>query len=160
MSVKGFKGGLAVDLEKFAKLVNFSLPVVTVLFALLGTMVNFNFHFITVTLIIATLINFYYRHIQKSHTLLANFGLVAQARYMIESVGPEFRQYLFMSDTEEKPFNRIERNEIYRKSKGIDSSSAFGSQLNFDNKEIKLRHSMYPISKDEIKPYSLSLIHI
>ena len=74
---------------------------------------------------------------------------------MIESIGPEFRQYLFLNDREEKPFNRIERSEVYRKAKGEDSSLAFGSQLLFDRTEIKLRHSMFPRPKEELQPYSL-----
>ena len=76
-------------------------------------------------------------------------------RYIIESIGPEFRQYLYMSDTEERPFNRIERAEVYRKSKNMDSSSAFGSLNNFDNSEIKLRHSMFPKQKSEQLPFSV-----
>jgi len=74
---------------------------------------------------------------------------------MLESVGPEMRQYLFANDTEERPFTRVERSEIYRKSKGLDSTSAFGSQLDFDNSEIKVRHSMYPTDKEDITPFSL-----
>ena len=103
-----------------------------------------------------TIVNLFYLHVQKKHTILRNFGILGQARYIIESVGPEMRQYLFASDTEERPFNRIERSEIYRKAKGVDSASSFGSQLNFDNSEIKVRHSMYPIAKKDLKPYSLT----
>ena len=78
-------------------------------------------------------------------------------RYMIESVGPEFRQYLFMSDTEERPFDRTVRSAVYRKAKGVDSSSAFGSQLEFDRNEIKLRHSMFPLQKSMLQPLSAKL---
>jgi len=149
-------GSISIDLEKLANVVNLALPFTILFFGFLGTTVSFNFHFLTVTFILITFVNFYYRHIQKSHTLLANFGIIAQLRYIIESVGPEFRQYLFLNDTEEKPFNRVERSEVYQKAKGIDSSSSFGSQLLFDKSEIKLRHSMYPISKTEIEPYALT----
>lgn len=148
-------GSLQVDLEKLANVVNVALPALTLLFGFLGVRVSFNYHFLTVSFLLLTLVNLYYLYGQKKHTLLANFGIIAQLRYMIESVGPEFRQYLFMNDTEEKPFSRVERSEVYRKAKGIDSSSAFGSQLLFDDSEIKLRHSMYPLSKDRIQPYRL-----
>jgi len=87
---------------------------------------------------------------------LANFGIVAQGRYIIESIGPELRQYLYASDTEEKPFSRVERSEIYRKAKNIDSSSAFGSLLLFNQHEFKLRHSMYAVDKAKIVPFSLT----
>ena len=131
------------NLEKMSHVINTVLPILAIAFAFLGFYCSFAFHFFTVAFFLITLLNFYYRHIQKSHTLLANFGIMAQARYFIESVGPEFRQYLYANDTEEKPFNRVERSEVYQKSKGTDSSSAFGSLLNFDKTEIKLRHSMY-----------------
>lgn len=156
MSGFNLKGGIAIDLERLASVVNISLPMLMLLFGYLGVKVSFNFHFLTVMFFLLTLINFFYLKIQRRHTLLANFGLIAQLRYMIESVGPEFRQYLFMSDTEEKPFNRVERSEVYRKAKGIDSSSAYGSLLNFSETEIKLRHSMYPIDKEQIQPFSLT----
>lgn len=103
-----------------------------------------------------TCINFYYMNIQKSHILLTNFGFVAQLRYLIESIGPELRQYLFSSDTEEKPFSRVERAEVYRKAKDVDSSSAFGSQLEFNDREFKLRHSMFPTHKEDLQQFELT----
>lgn len=74
---------------------------------------------------------------------------------MMESVGPELRQYFFASDTEEKPFNRNERSEVYRKAKNIDSATSFGSQNEFNASEIKVRHSMYPVLKSELEPFSV-----
>lgn len=148
---------LSVNLEKLAKVVNAALPLATGSFLLLGHYVSFYFHFLTVFTLQLTLLNFYYRHLQRRHALLSNFGIIAQSRYLIEGIGPELRQYLFAEDTSERPFNRLERAEVYRKAKGVDSSSAFGSQLNFDTSEIKLRHSMYPLSSEEIEPFSLTL---
>ncbi len=75
---------------------------------------------------------------------------------MLESIGPEMRQYFFMSDTEERPFNRIERADVYRKAKDIDSTEAFGSQLEFDHHEMKLKHSFFPIAKKNVEPFSLT----
>lgn len=146
---------ISVNLEKVSHAANASLYVFTIGFFLLGHFASFYFHFGTVIFFLLVLINLYFLHIQKQHALLSNFGFLAQMRYIIESIGPEFRQYLYMSDTEERPFNRIERAEVYRKSKNMDSSSAFGSLNNFDHREIKLRHSMYPKSKSELMPFSL-----
>ena len=156
MQTEHLGGALSVDLEKTAKAINIILPAAGMIFAFVGYFFSFFFHFLTVTFFLLTLVNIYYLYGQKRHTLLANFGLVAQLRYMIESLGPEFRQYLFLNDNEEKPFNRVERSEVYRKAKGQDSSLAFGSQLQFDRSEIKLRHSMFPKSKEELKPYALT----
>ena len=84
------------------------------------------------------------------------FGIFALFRYFLESLGPELRQYLYSSDTEERPFNRMERADIYNKSKNIFQSAAFGSQLNFDSSEFKLKHSLYPREKGEIEPFQLT----
>jgi len=147
----------AVDLEKVSKAANISIPAITLGFFAAGHFVSFYFHFGTVPFLMLTGLNLYYLYGQRSHALLANFGILAQMRYIFESIGPEFRQYLYMSDTEERPFNRVERAEVYRKAKGIDSASSFGSQLMFDGGEFKLLHSMFPVSKDELEPFELTL---
>ena len=152
----GMEAKLSVNLEKLSGTLNNALYVFTVGFFFLGHTLSFYFHFATVTFFLLTLLNIYLLHIQRSSTLLSNFGLLAQVRYLLESVGPEFRQYLYMSDTEERPFNRIERGEIYRKAKNVDSTLSFGSLNNFDRREIKLRHSLYPLNKSDLKPFSLT----
>ena len=109
----------------------------------------------TLCLLFLFLFNFYCRHIQKNHTLLANFGLLAFFRYFLESVGPEFRQYLYSSDTEEKPFNRIERRDVYIKAKNQGEASAFGSLLDFRNRAYTLKHSFYPVERENLEKFSL-----
>ena len=146
---------ITMNLEKLSRFVNFIL-----LCLLIGCAVRAYFvpstTFIVLSIILGfiNLVNFYYLYIQKTHALLSNFGLLAQFRYIIESLGPEFRQYLYSSDTEGKPFNRIDREEIYKKSKNIKSSSSFGSLHNFDETEIKFKHSMFPSTK--VEKYSLT----
>lgn len=153
----GFENRLSVNLEKISKAVNVAIPMNFVVFLVLGLKVSFYFHFLTVAFFLLAVLNFYYMRIQTHHTLLSNFGLLAQLRYLMESVGPEFRQYLYSSDTEERPFTRVERSEVYQRAKGVDSTSAFGSQLNFGSSEYKLRHSMFPVDNKDIKEFSLML---
>ncbi len=149
-------GKLSIDLHKLAKFTNLAIPILAVLFFLAGFRFSFYFHFLTVTFLFLTVINLFYLHVQSSHSVLRNFGILGQGRYMLESIGPELRQYLFANDTEEKPFNRTERAEVYRKAQNIDSASSFGSQFEFDSSEIKIRHSMFPIGKDKLVPYRLT----
>ena len=147
---------LNVDLHRLAKFTNLALPATAVLFLFAGIYLSFYFHFLTVTFIFLTIANLFYLQVQTEHSLLRNFGILAQGRYLIESIGPELRQYLFATDTEERPFNRNERSEIYRKAKNLDSASSFGSQKHFDTTEIKIRHSMYPVDPGELTPYSVT----
>lgn len=146
---------IAVNLESMAKLANRALPTFIIFFGVLGYFVSFYFHFLTVGAIILTAFNFYLLKGQTTHALLRNFGILAQLRYILESIGPEFRQYLYSNDTEERPFNRVERSDVYRKAKGIDSSAAFGSQREYDASEIKLRHSLYPVDHEDVEPFCL-----
>lgn len=143
---------LLVNLERVSRVGNVAWVVMLFGSALLGHTVSFYFHFLTVALLLLTVVNLDWLYVQRSHALLSNFGFLAQARYLMESVGPEFRQYWFSSDTEERPFSRNERAEVYRKAKGIDSSAAFGSQMDFNHQEIKLRHSFFPAHKETLHP--------
>ena len=147
---------LSIDFHRLSKFVNRALPVLFVLFLFGGKFLSFYFHFFTVTFLFLSIVNFFFLYVQTEHSLLRNFGIVAQGRYLIESVGPELRQYLFAGDVEERPFNRVERAEIYRKAKDIDSALFFGSLKQFDSTEIKIRHSMYPIGPEDLAPYSLT----
>ena len=86
---------------------------------------------------------------------MANFGILAFLRYFLEGLGPELRQYLYASDTEEKPFSRVERRDVYIKAKNQEKSSAFGSLMRFDGSEYKLKHSFYPEIQEKLLPFSL-----
>ena len=67
---------------------------------------------------------------QTSQTVRRNFPVVGRFRYLFEHLGEFFRQYFFALDREEMPFNRAQRSWVYRASKGVDSTVAFGSTLN------------------------------
>ncbi len=148
---------ITMNLEKISLFVNFFILLFFVISLCLSFFYpSFWMYALTAVLFVLNAVNFYYRHIQKTHTLLANFGILAQVRYIIESLGPEFRQYLYSSDVEGRPFNRVDRSDIYKKSKDMESSAAFGSLLNFDRSEMKLKHSMFPVLKSEIEKFSLT----
>ena len=145
---------ISVNLEKTARVVNGALALA--LLAALGAAWQFGSQWAAVmagALLLMNILNFYYLYIQTQHALLANFGVLALVRYLIESIGPEFRQYLYSSDSEERPFSRVERANVYKIAKNIEKSSAFGSLLNFDGKSFKLKHSFYPIDIQQVKPF-------
>ena len=43
---------------------------------------------------------------QRKHAILRNFPVVGHFRYLLESVGPELRQYIVTDNNEERPFSR------------------------------------------------------
>lgn len=146
---------LAVDLHKLSRAVNLGIPLLALIFFMLGNL-SFYFHFFTVAFLLLSIVNLFYLTVQTRHTILRNFGVLGQARYLIESIGPEMRQYLFASDNEERPFNRTERSEVYRKAKNVDSALSFGTLQNYNADEVKIRHSMYPTDKTDLAPFSVT----
>jgi glutamate synthase (ferredoxin) len=42
---------------------------------------------------------------QRRHAILHNFPLIGHFRYIFEAVGPELRQYIVTSNTEERPLS-------------------------------------------------------
>src|SRR5690349_15222597 len=79
--------------------------------------------------------------LQRRHSLLRAFPVVGHARYLIELLGPELRQYIVASNDEERPFSRDQRRYIYASSKGVDNYFGFGSDNDFE------RSNDYPVIK-------------
>jgi glutamate synthase domain-containing protein 2 len=147
---------LAVNLPKLSRFINRLIVLGAIVFAGLGYYLDSGYYIGAGIFGFFVLINFYLIYIQKDTAVLRNFGLFGQMRYILMSIGPELRQYLYASDTEEKPFNRAEREEVYQKAQGKDSTSSFGSLDNFDSSEVKIRHSFYAVDKDKVKPFSVT----
>ena len=97
----------------------------------------------------------YCRFFQSGHAVLRNFGIFGVMRYVLEGIGPEMRQYWIASDTEERPFNRRQRAEIYRYAKNEKvKSAAFGTQV-LPREQESILHSMFPIAVADLEPFSL-----
>jgi glutamate synthase domain-containing protein 2 len=67
---------------------------------------------------------------QTKDTIRRNYPLIGRFRYLFIQLGEFFRQYFFALDREELPFNRAERDWVYRSSAGADNTVAFGSTRN------------------------------
>jgi glutamate synthase domain-containing protein 2 len=65
--------------------------------------------------------------VQREHTLLRNFPVIGHARYLIEAVGPELRQYLVAGNNEERPFTRDQRRWVYASAKKQNNYFGFGT---------------------------------
>ena len=65
--------------------------------------------------------------LQREHTLLRNFPVVGHARYLLESIGPELRQYLVAGNNEERPFTRDQRRWVYASAKQANNYFGFGT---------------------------------
>ena len=65
--------------------------------------------------------------LQREHALLRNFPLVGHARYLLEAIGPELRQYLVAGNNEERPFTRDQRRWVYASAKKENNYFGFGT---------------------------------
>ncbi len=64
---------------------------------------------------------------QTKDAVRRNYPVIGRFRYLFIRLGEFFRQYFFALDREELPFNRAERDWIFRSSTGADNTVAFGS---------------------------------
>lgn len=84
-----------------------------------------------VGLVVLALIVVFIRDItQKKDAIRRNYPVIGRFRYLFSSLGEFFRQYFFAMDREEMPFNRAEREWVYKSSAGSDNTVAFGSTKN------------------------------
>tara|TARA_R110001592_G_scaffold307299_2_gene580545 strand:- start:43169 stop:44701 length:1533 start_codon:yes stop_codon:yes gene_type:complete len=86
-----------------------------------------------------------YDYLQPKHTILRNFPVIGHMRYILESIGPEIRQYFVESDLDGKPLNRTQRTYIYSRAKKQNDNHPFGTELDLQKDNIEwIRHSMFP----------------
>ena len=84
---------------------------------------------------------------QRRHAILRNFPVLGHARYFLEEVGPELRQYIVTSNTEERPFNRDQRRWIYASSKQENNYFAFGTSKDLETSPnyLIIKHAPFPL---------------
>jgi glutamate synthase domain-containing protein 2 len=85
------------------------------------------FIFIIGITVLGILILFLADVLQTKDAIRRNFPVVGHLRSIFQELGVFFRQYFFAMDREELPFNRAQREWVYRASKDSDSTIAFGS---------------------------------
>lgn len=64
---------------------------------------------------------------QTTDAVRRNYPVIGRFRALFTNLGEFFRQYFFAMDREEMPFNRAEREWVYRAARGEDNTVAFGS---------------------------------
>lgn len=72
---------------------------------------------------------------QKKHSLMRNFPIIGHARFALETIGPELRQYIVTSNDEERPFSRDQRSWIYASSKLQNNYTGFGTDNDVERDE-------------------------
>lgn len=87
---------------------------------------------------------------QKRHTVLRNFPIIGHFRYWFENLGEYFRQYFFLGDRDEMPFNRATRGWVYRLAKDEGGILGFGSTYNLHQPgAILFVNAPFPVLESE-----------
>ncbi|GAG09055.1 unnamed protein product, partial [marine sediment metagenome] len=76
------------------------------------------------------------------------FPVIGHFRYWLESIGPELRQYIVTSNTEERPFSREQRRWVYATSKKVNQYFGFGTELDLERSpsHLVIKHASFPLS--------------
>jgi len=93
-----------------------------------------------------------YDVLQRKRPVLRIFPVVGHVRYLLMELGPELRQYIVAQNREELPFNRSEREWIYRSANGENNYFGFGT-------DDQVYGIGYPVIKHSVfgpseKPYT------
>lgn len=114
---------------------------------------------------------------QKSHAIRRNYPVLGNFRYIMETIRPEIYQYIVESDQGGVPFSRLDRAQVYQRSKNVNDTLAFGTRRNvYDTRYEWGCHSMWPKDIEEnedakvftvgssefgtTKPYESSVLNI
>ena len=73
--------------------------------------------------------------LQRRHAILRNFPVIGHARYWLESIGPELRQYVVASNDEERPFSRDQRRWVYASAKLQNNYFGFGTDNDLEHSD-------------------------
>ena len=87
---------------------------------------------------------------QRQHAVLRTYPVIGRFRYWAETWGPYFRQYAYLPDWSERPFNRMERSWVYRSAKGVSNLISFGSQA---NPGFVFRPAAFAMLDEDREPY-------
>ena len=95
-----------------------------------------------------------YDVLQRKHAILRNFPVLGHMRYLLESIGPELRQYIVARNDEERPFNRDQRRWVYATSKGQNDYFGFGTDNDLDltPNYLFIKNSPFPLLRSLGEP--------
>jgi glutamate synthase domain-containing protein 2 len=83
---------------------------------------------------------------QKGRAIIRNFPVIGHIRYMLETVGPELRQYIVTANDEERPFSRDQRRWVYSSAKKENNYFGFGTDNDIERPGyVIIRHSAFPL---------------
>lgn len=104
--------------------------------------------------ILGPMVFFAYMYIlsrKPQHSVIRAHPYLGWLRYLLEKLGPEFRQYWFDHDTQGRPFSRADFLAVIFAAKYRSDLISFGSKRDFSQPGFYLSNSMYPLLVEELR---------
>lgn len=121
----------SMSIPKLPLSMRYSVFVLCVLLALLGLLAPLGetLRWVLMAVFMPLSLLGIYDLFQVRHAVTRNYPVIGHVRYLVESVRPELRQYLFETDFEAVPFSRSQRSLVYARAKSELDSRPFGTQV-------------------------------
>ncbi len=107
--------------------------------------------FIIILLPIAFFAYMYVLSKKPQHSIIRAHPYLGWLRYVLEKLGPEFRQYWFDNDTQGKPFSRADFIGVVFAAKYRTDLISFGSKRDYEKSGYYLSNDMFPKLVDELR---------
>ena len=88
---------------------------------------------------------------KPQHSIIRAHPYLGWLRYVLEKLGPEFRQYWFDNDTQGKPFSRADFIGVVFAAKYRTDLISFGSKRDFETSGYYLSNDIFPKLVDELR---------
>ncbi|WP_435262121.1 FMN-binding glutamate synthase family protein [Tenacibaculum sp. nBUS_03] len=135
---------------------NTILAVVFVANVLCGVLVYFipdlGNYILLIIASVLTLLAIYDAFLQKKHSLMRAFPIVARLRWVFEEEREKIQQYFIENDLNGRPINREKRSIVYQRSKKEIETVPFGTQHDVYAKGYEfVKHSLFPYDYRKVK---------
>ncbi|TXK76961.1 FMN-binding glutamate synthase family protein [Paenibacillus sp. N3.4] len=87
---------------------------------------------------------------KPQHSIIRAHPYLGWMRYLLEKLGPEFRQYWFDNDTSGKPFSRDDYTGLIFAAKYRTDIISFGSKRDYEKPGFYISNDMFPKLVDEL----------
>lgn len=102
---------------------------------------------IAVIVLIALIALAIYDLTQTKDPICRNYPIVGHGRHLLQELGPKLRQYIVANNNEERPFNRDDRDWVYRSAAKANNYFGFGTDNDIENSSgyLIIKQSTFPL---------------
>lgn len=97
------------------------------------------------------LVYLYFLSRKPQHSVIRAHPLLGWLRYLLEKLGPEFRQYWFDGDNQGRPFPRADFLAVVFSAKYRTDLISFGAKRDYDSSGLYIANNMFPKLVEELR---------